>query len=105
MFSPIFFNVLTKSRLRPLPPSMSTQVNFEPTMTGSRTNRNFLSSEKVVHWSSLKKEIGTLLYLKGFCMTSSTERMLPRVSFCTCLEGKLLSLPKMMLMTFYGSWK
>jgi hypothetical protein len=63
MFNPIFFKVLAKSRLRPLPPSMSTQVSYEPTMIESRTSRNFPGLEKLVHWSSQEKEIGTLLYL------------------------------------------
>jgi hypothetical protein len=49
MFSPIFFKVLAKSRLRLLPPSMSTQVNCEPTTTGSRMSGNFPGSEKLVH--------------------------------------------------------
>jgi hypothetical protein len=48
MFSPIFFNVLAKSRLKPLPPSMSTRVNYEPAMTGYRTSGNFPGSEKLV---------------------------------------------------------
>jgi hypothetical protein len=65
MLSPIFFNVLAKSRLRPLLPSMSTRVTCEPATIGSRTSGNFPGSEKLVHWSSLEKETGTLLYLRG----------------------------------------
>jgi hypothetical protein len=42
---------------------------------------NFLCSEKLVHWSSLEKEIGNSLYPKGFCMANSTERISRRVSF------------------------
>jgi hypothetical protein len=49
MTSPIFFKVLAKSRLRPLPPSMSTQVSCEPVTTRSRTSENFPGSEKLVH--------------------------------------------------------
>jgi hypothetical protein len=105
MFSPIFFNVLAKSSLRPLPPSMSTRVNCGPAMTGSRTRGNFSSSEKLVHKSSLEKEIGTLLYLRGFYMAGSIERILRRVNFCVHLEGKPPSPLKMMLTTFFGSWK
>jgi hypothetical protein len=44
MSRPIFFRVLAKSRLRLLPPSMSTWVSCEPTTIGSRTSGNFLSS-------------------------------------------------------------
>jgi hypothetical protein len=82
MFSPIFFSVLAKSRLRLLQPSMSTRVSCEPATTGSRTNRNFLGLEKLVHRSSLKKEIGTSLYLRGLCMADSTERISRKESFC-----------------------
>jgi hypothetical protein len=102
MFSPIFINVLAKSRLRLLPPSKSTRVNCEPTTTGSRTSGNFLGSEKLVHWPSLEKEIGTSQYLRGFYMASSIERILCRISFCACLEGKPPSPPKIMLTTFSG---
>jgi hypothetical protein len=49
MSSSIFFKVLAKSRLRLLPPSMSTWVSCEPKTTGSRTSGNFPSSEKLVH--------------------------------------------------------
>jgi hypothetical protein len=104
MSSPIFFKVLAKSRLRPLPPSMSTQVSCEAATTGSRTNGDFLSSEKLVHLSSVEKVIRTLLYLRGFCMAGSTERISRRVSFYAGLEGKPPSLPKM-LMAFFGSLK
>jgi hypothetical protein len=38
-----------KSRLRPLPPSMSTRVSCEPAMTGSRTSGNFPGSKKLVY--------------------------------------------------------
>jgi hypothetical protein len=49
MFSPIFFNILMKSRLRLFPPSMSTRVSYEPTTTRSRMSGNFPDSEKLVH--------------------------------------------------------
>jgi ABC-type uncharacterized transport system involved in gliding motility auxiliary subunit len=80
-----------KSRLRPLPPLMSTRVNCEPTTTGSRTSRNFPGSEKLVHWASQEKEIGTSLYLRGFYMASLTKRISRRVSFCTLLEEAAVS--------------
>jgi hypothetical protein len=105
MFSPIFFKVLAKSRLRPLPLSVSTLINCEPATTETRMSRNFPGSEKLVHWSSLEKEIGTSLYLRGFCMAVSIERISHRVSFCARFEGKPPSPPKMTLMTFFGSWK
>jgi hypothetical protein len=105
MFSPIFFNVLAKSRLMLLPASMNTRVNCEPAMTGSRTRGNFPGLEKLVHWSSLEKEIGTSLYLRGFCMAGSTKRISHRVSFYARREGKPPSPPNMMLATFFGSWK
>jgi hypothetical protein len=103
MFNPIFFNVLTKSRMRPLMSSMSTRVNYEPAMIRSRMSRNFSSSEKLVHWSSLEKEIRTSLYLRGFCVAGSPERISRRVRFYAHFKGKLPSTPKMTLMKFFGS--
>jgi hypothetical protein len=105
MSSPIFFRVLAKSRLSPLPPTMSTQVSCEPTTTGSRISGNCPGSEKLVHWSSLEKHIGTLLYLKGLVMAGSIESILRRVSFCVRLEGNPPSPLKMTLTTFFESWK
>jgi hypothetical protein len=49
MSRPILFRVLAKRRLRPLPPSMSTRVSYEPAMTGSRTSGSFAGLEKLLH--------------------------------------------------------
>jgi hypothetical protein len=49
MSSPIFFKVLVKRRLRPLPPSMSTLMSLRQAITGSSMSGNFLGSEKLVH--------------------------------------------------------
>jgi hypothetical protein len=72
-------------------------------MIRSRTSGNFPSSEKLVHWSSLEKGIGTSLYLKGLVMAGSTESISRKVSFCVRLEGNPPSLSKMTLMMFFGS--
>jgi hypothetical protein len=105
MSGPIFFSVLMKSRLMLLPLSMSTQVSCEPDTKGSKMSGNFPGSEKLIHYYSLEKEIGTSLYLKGYCMASSTDRISHRVSFCAHLVGKPPSPPKITLMTFTGCWK
>jgi hypothetical protein len=49
MSSFIFFKVLVKRTLTPLPPSMRTLLSFEPATTGFRTSGNRPSSEKLVH--------------------------------------------------------
>jgi hypothetical protein len=67
----IFFKVLEKSRLSPLPPSTSTLVSLDLDTTGSNTSGNFPSSEKLVHWLSLEKEIGVWDHLKGHGMADS----------------------------------
>jgi hypothetical protein len=82
---------------------MSTRVSYEPATTGSRTSGNFPDSEKLVHWSSQEKEIGTSVYLKGCCMAGSIDKISHRVSFYAHLVGKPPSPPKIILMMFLGS--
>ena len=78
MSSPISFSVLMKSTLRPLPPSIMT---LTVATTGSSTSGNFPGLEKCVHWSSLKKEIGTSLHLRKHVMASSMAMISQSVSF------------------------
>jgi hypothetical protein len=82
---------------------MSTYVSCELAMIESKASGNFPGSEKLVHCSSVEKEIGASLYLRGFCVAGSTERILRKVNFCARLEGKPPSPPKMTLTTFFGS--
>jgi hypothetical protein len=49
MLSFIFFKVLVKRTLSPLPASMSTLLSLEPVTTGFRTRGNHPGSEKLVH--------------------------------------------------------
>jgi hypothetical protein len=49
MSSFIFFKVLVKRTLSPLPPSMSTLLSLEPVTTGFRTSGKRPGSEKLVH--------------------------------------------------------
>jgi hypothetical protein len=48
MLSFIFFKVLVKRMLSPLPPSMSTLLSLEPATTGFRTSGKRPGSEKLV---------------------------------------------------------
>jgi hypothetical protein len=49
MSSPIFFKVLVKRTLSPLPPSMRTLLSLEPATTGFRMRGKRLGSEKLVY--------------------------------------------------------
>jgi hypothetical protein len=49
MSSFIFFKVLEKRTLSPLPPSMRTLLSLEPATTGFRMSGNRPGSEKLVH--------------------------------------------------------
>jgi hypothetical protein len=55
----IFFKVLEKRTLSPLPPSMSTLLSLEPATTGFRMSGKRPGSEKHVHWSAREKVLGT----------------------------------------------
>jgi hypothetical protein len=49
MSRPIFFKVLVKRTLSPLPPSMRTLLSLEPATTGFETRGERPGSEKLVH--------------------------------------------------------
>jgi hypothetical protein len=49
MSSFIFFKVLVKRTLSPLPPLMRTLLSLEPATTGFRMRGNHPGSEKLVH--------------------------------------------------------
>jgi hypothetical protein len=49
MLSFIFFKVLVKRTLSPLPPSMRTLLSLEPATTGFRTSGKRPGSEKLVY--------------------------------------------------------
>jgi hypothetical protein len=100
---PIFFRVLTKMRLSPLPPSMRTLVSLTSATTGSRTKGNLLSSEKLVHWSSRENEMGSSDQRSGHGTAGSMDKISRRSSFWSCLEPKSSSPPKMTLTTFEAS--
>jgi hypothetical protein len=59
MSSFIFFKVLVKRTLSPLPPSMRTLLSLEPTTTGFRMSGNHPGSEKLVHGFEQEKVMGT----------------------------------------------
>jgi hypothetical protein len=55
----IFFKVLEKRTLSPLPSSMSTLLSLEPATTGFGMSGKRPGSEKLVHWSAREKVLGT----------------------------------------------
>jgi hypothetical protein len=100
---PIFFRVLTKMRLSPLPPSMRTLVSLTSATTGSRTKGNLPGSEKLIHWSSRENGMGTSDQRSGRGTASSIDKISRRSNFWSHLEPNSPSPPKMMLTTFEAS--
>jgi hypothetical protein len=81
MSSFIFFKVLVKRTLSPLPPSMRTLLSQEPATTGFRMSGKLLGSEKLVHRSAREKVMGTSNHLKGVGTAGSMLKTSRRVAF------------------------
>jgi hypothetical protein len=81
MSSFIFFKVLVKRTLSPLPPSISTLLSLEPATTGFRTCGNCPGSEKIVHLSAREKVMGTSDHPRGVGTTVSMFKTFRLVAF------------------------
>jgi hypothetical protein len=81
MSSLIFFKVLVKRTLSPLPSSVSTLLSLEPVTTGFRTSGKRLGSEKLVYRSMREKVMGISDHLRGVGTAGSMLKTSRRVAF------------------------
>src|SRR5579883_1417244 len=84
---------------------MSTRVSLALTTTGSRTSGYLLGLQKLLHWSSREKVMGTSDHLRQVGVGGSTAMISLRWSFFSRLDSVTEVPPKMTATTFSAFWK